>query len=287
MWLLETSVTKENAHETSGITIPNEWEISPNKTAADTEFPLTKKQMARGSESFDQKYSGQLRILVQQSLLMSLFTQFQFSVSPSDQYMRIKGLKDLYQWQKECLKMKSVIQGGNLVFSLPTSAGKSLVAEVHLLNHLLKGNSVILVLPFVSIVQEKVAAMSQLARETGQKFVVEEYAAGNGRIPPIRRRETPALFIATIEKAAQLVACAISQKGPWLNCCVVDELHMIGEGWLMEIERILRIPFQYVLEKIVINIHRYPWSSTRIALIQIALCLRQKTARLSNNRNVS
>jgi hypothetical protein len=71
---------------------------------------------------------------------------------------------------------------------------------------------VLLVLPFVSLVQEKVAALSLLARETGQKFVVEEYAAGNGRIPPIRRRTTPALFIATIEKAGQIVACAINKK---------------------------------------------------------------------------
>ena len=72
--------------------------------------------------------------------------------------------------------------------------------------------------------------MSQLAREIGGKFVVEEYAAGKGRIPPIRRRQNPALFIATIEKASQIVSCAIAGTGPWINCCVIDELHMIGEG---------------------------------------------------------
>ena len=72
--------------------------------------------------------------------------------------------------------------------------------------------------------------MSAIASETGQKFVVEEYAAGNGRIPPIKRRQTPALFIATIEKASQIINCAINGEGPWISCCVVDELHMIGEG---------------------------------------------------------
>ena len=136
----------------------------------------------------------------------------------------------LRKWQKDCLRIRSVIDGKNLIFSLPTSAGKSLVAEVHLLSHLLQGNSTLLILPFVSIVQEKVASMSQLAREIGGKFVVEEYAAGKGRIPPIRRRQNPALFIATIEKASQIVSCAIAGTGPWINCCVIDELHMIGEG---------------------------------------------------------
>lgn len=148
-----------------------------------------------------------------------------------NQFMKIKGLsKGLYTWQDDCLRLKKVINGSNLVFSLPTSAGKSLVAEVHLLRHLLEGKNCLLVLPFVSIVQEKVASLSQLATETGQKFVVEEYAAGNGRIPPIRRRQTPALFIATIEKASQIINCAINRNGPWISCCVVDELHMIGDG---------------------------------------------------------
>ena len=60
--------------------------------------------------------------------------------------------------------------------------------------------------------------------------MVEEYAAGKGAIPPTRRRERPCLFVATIEKAQQLVAAAISGTGSWLPCVVVDELHMIGEG---------------------------------------------------------
>ena len=71
-----------------------------------------------------------------------------------DQFMKIKGLKSLYKWQDDCLRIKKVIKGANLIFSLPTSAGKSLVAEVHLLRHLLEGKNGLLVLPFVSIVQE-------------------------------------------------------------------------------------------------------------------------------------
>ena len=72
--------------------------------------------------------------------------------------------------------------------------------------------------------------MNALSHSAGVKFAVEEYAGGKGTIPPVKRRAIPALFIATIEKAGQLIASAINGKGPWIHCVVIDELHMIGEG---------------------------------------------------------
>lgn len=36
----------------------------------------------------------------------------------------------MYDWQAECLSRPRVAAGGNLVFTAPTSSGKSLVAEV-------------------------------------------------------------------------------------------------------------------------------------------------------------
>uniref|UniRef100_A0A5F4W9S5 Helicase, POLQ like n=1 Tax=Callithrix jacchus TaxID=9483 RepID=A0A5F4W9S5_CALJA len=143
-----------------------------------------------------------------------------------DLYVQLKGIEKLYEWQHTCLTLKSVQERKNLIYSLPTSGGKTLVAEILMLQELLcSRKDVLMILPYVAIVQEKISGLSSFGIELG--FFVEEYAGSKGRFPPTKRREKKSLYIATIEKGHSLVNSLIETgRIDSLGLVVVDEVEL-------------------------------------------------------------
>lgn len=146
-----------------------------------------------------------------------------------------KGIEKMFSWQQECLLTGSVMEGGNLVYSAPTSAGKTLVAEILMLKRVLETKKkAVYILPFVSVAREKMYSLREQFEEAGVNvggFMGSESPAGGFAAVDIA--------VCTIEKANSLVNRLMEEKKlSSLTCVVIDEMHMIGDpnrGYLLEL----------------------------------------------------
>ncbi|XP_067619568.1 DNA polymerase theta isoform X2 [Eurosta solidaginis] len=147
-----------------------------------------------------------------------------------------KGVVKMFDWQIECLSNPKVLfEHCNLVYSAPTSAGKSLVSEILLLKTVLeRGKKVLFILPFISVVREKMFYLQDLLTVAGYR--VEGFFGG---YTPPGGFDNMHVAICTIEKANSIVNKLLEQgKLSDIGTVVVDEVHLIsdpGRGYILEL----------------------------------------------------
>ncbi|KAM0450319.1 hypothetical protein ACHAO4_006741 [Trichoderma viride] len=172
------------------------------------------------------------------------------------------GIKQIYPWQKNCLKGPGLLTGAkNLVYCAPTGGGKSLVADLLMLKRVMEEpeTKALLILPYVALVQEKVRWLRSVVQglsATLDPDVLEQRKAtsiwqtrpdhdsikvvgffGGGKIRSSWQDFD--IAICTLEKANMLINTAIEDSSiSQLRAVVLDELHMIDDdhrGYLLEL----------------------------------------------------
>eukprot|EP00736_Rhodelphis_marinus_P010047 Rmarinus@m.17058 len=154
-----------------------------------------------------------------------------------DAMYKKQGVTTLYAWQAECLSEYKNSFKRNLLYSAPTSGGKTLVSEVLMINTLFpstwpKPLKVIFILPFVSICVEKVKYFKTILEP--KRCKVKGFYSSQGGDD-----KDADLMVCTIEKANGIVNRIIEEERlDHLGMVVVDELHMMGDrsrGYILEL----------------------------------------------------
>ncbi|XP_013200333.2 DNA polymerase theta [Amyelois transitella] len=159
-----------------------------------------------------------------------------------------RGINEMFDWQVTCLSNpKILLDCCNLVYSAPTSAGKTLVAEILTIKTILeRQKKVIVILPFVSIVREKMFYLQDILSTSGIR--VEGFM---GSQSPPGGLQAVHLAICTIEKANSLINRLLDEGNiSDIGAVIVDELHLLGDrhrGYILEL---LLTKIKYVSSKI-------------------------------------
>ncbi len=143
-------------------------------------------------------------------------------LKPIIEILKSSGVRKLYEHQKKGLKY--ALKGENVLMATPTSSGKTLVAELAILNTVLKGNKAIYLVPLKSLATEKYndfkrkySKYAKIAMSIGGFDSKDMWLKGFD------------IIICSYEKLDSL----LRHKSEWLKdvkLVVIDEIHMIDSA---------------------------------------------------------
>ena len=134
-----------------------------------------------------------------------------------------EGIRELYPPQAEAIE-RGILEGKNLLVSVPTAAGKTMLAELAMLKAALNGGRSLYIVPLRALASEKQAAFSRfedlgvkVGLSSGDMERRDEYLGRNQ------------IIVATSEKADSL----IRNGAQWiqdLSVLVIDEIHLLNSS---------------------------------------------------------
>jgi len=140
-----------------------------------------------------------------------------------------EGLDQLYPPQEDAIKA-GVLDGKNLVLASPTASGKTLVAEICILKHILERHGkAIYLAPLRALASEKFKEFqrySSIKKPSGEHLRIGMSTGDYDSSDPWLGRYD--IIISTNEKADSL----LRHRAPWMNelsLVVADEIHLLTE----------------------------------------------------------
>jgi helicase len=139
-------------------------------------------------------------------------------------HLRADGIESLYPPQAEAVTA-GVTEGENLVASVPTASGKTLVAELAMLSHVGEGSGTALyIVPLRALASEKAAEF-----EAFESYGVDVGVSTGNYESSGEWLSDSDIVVATSEKVDSLVR----NDAAWiddLSCVVTDEVHLVDDG---------------------------------------------------------
>ncbi len=169
-----------------------------------------------------------LKIICVTTQLMKLQAVLQENQFPENAIKEILswGITDLYKPQADAIE-KGVLDGRNLLMSVPTAAGKTLIAELVMLRSiLLNQGRCLYIAPLKALASEKYNDFKKKYAALG----IEVGLAIGDHDTPSQHLNRYQILVATAEKIDSLLRSKASWLIESLSVVVLDEIHFINDG---------------------------------------------------------